>query len=606
MKKILSILLILSMLAALLTACQKPKPAAEETTADEGVDNPSELVLCENGKTEFRIVYNQMEAVKNPTVEAKINDLITNFQKYTGIKLKLVPTLQNTYNANAFEIFIGSTGYEETLAVSKDIRLTDYRIARSGNKIVIVGGNALSLSNAISHFTSKIVAAQGKETPERIVFGEAQELFHEGTYRHKQILVNGADLKDFTIVLSRDYSAAEYELANYLCYTIGQRYGYSLPIEYDHKEYAHEILIGKTARTTVTPATKTEYYVEITDKNVQIAAGCTSAYGYVDDLFTTFLINGKVESVKNDAYDEYVAKKDSMLVDEGELRIIFHNVLAYAHPDREGDYMAPTQRWHIQAALYADYQPDLLCLQEFNELPRDRTKNLKSQLTSMGYAEVPYQEINADHGDTPIFYNPEKVELLKYGTLAYKTPNNDNERYGGVAKMTTWGIFKDKTTGKCFVLFSAHLDHQDTADANARRALEAIEILELIENEICVGEYADLPVIIGGDINTSYNRENDKYGNTGALHNFEAAGFKDAQKTLDFADKINSYGGYPSYTESMGYIVAGNSTSGDSNASIDHCLYRGNVTFHTFDIMDHEYARKASDHLPLVVDITLP
>lgn len=605
MKKLLSALLMLSMLLSLLTACTTKAPAVEETTADEGAEELADLVLSENGKTEFRIIYNQMEAVKNPSVEAKINDLITNFQKYTGIKLSLVPTNKSTYDPNSFDILIGSTGYEESLALADDIRLNDYRVARIGNKIVIVGGNALSLSNAISKFTAKITA-QGKTSPERIVFGAEHEVIHEGTYRYRQIPVGETDLKEFTIVISRDCTAAEHETAYFLQYTVGVRYGYTLPVEYDSKEYPHEILIGKTARSTVTPATQTEYYVEITDKGLQIGAGSTTAYEYIDDLFTEFLVNGKVESVRKDARNNYEAKKDSLLTDEGELRIIFHNVLAYAHPDREGDYMGPTLRWHIQAGLYADYLPDLLCLQEFNELPRDRTKNLKNRLTAMGYAEVPYQEINAEHGDTPIFYNPEKVELLKFGTLAYTTPNNDNERYGGIAKMTTWGIFKDKTTGKCFVLFSAHLDHQDAADANERRALEAIEILELIDTKICVGEYAGLPVIIGGDINTSYNREINKYGNTGALHNFEAAGFRDAQKTLDFADKINSYGGYPSYDENKGYMDPGTSTSGDSNASIDHCLYRGNVTFHTFDILDHEYARKASDHLPLVVDITLP
>ena len=80
MKKLLSVLLILSMLAALLTACQKPKPAGEEATTEEAAQAPSDLVLFEQGQTSFRIVYNQMEAAKNPNVETKINDLVTNFQ----------------------------------------------------------------------------------------------------------------------------------------------------------------------------------------------------------------------------------------------------------------------------------------------------------------------------------------------------------------------------------------------------------------------------------------------------------------------------------------------------------------------------------------------
>ena len=603
MKKLLSLLLLSAMLLSVFAACNAKKQAPEESTEQEQVEN-TDLILFSEETTDFRIVYNQMEAVKNPSVEDKINTLIETFQEHTGIKLKSVTTNKNTYDANSYDILIGSTGYEESLSAAKELRLTDYSITRSGNKIVIVGGNIASLSNAIAYFTNKVITSQIKKTPECLVFGAEQEHFHKGTYRHEQILVNGVDLKEFTIVIPQKYLMADNDLAHYLQATIEMRYGYTLPIEYDHKEYAHEILIGKTARSTVLPATLTEHFVEITDKNIQIAAGCTSGYGYLDDLFNRFLINGKIESVKKDAYEDYVAQKDSILKREGELRIIFHNILAYAHPDREGDLMGPTQRWHLQANLYAEYQPDILCLQEFNNVPRDGTKNLKNQLIALGYKEVPFE--NPDHGDTPIFYKPDKVELLKYGSYDYKTPNNDNERYGGIAKMATWGIFQDKSTGKRFVLFSAHLDHQDIAEANARRALEALELIDLINNTICTGEYADLPVMLGGDINTSYNRENNKYGNTGALHNFEAAGFLDAQKTLEFAEKINSWGGYPSYDENSGYIVPGSASAGDPNDSIDHCLYKGNFTFHSFEVMNHEYAKKAADHLPLVLDITLP
>ena len=149
MKKILSVLLILSMLASLLTACKTSKPTSEEATTEETVQAPEDLVLFDRGKTSFRIVYNQMESVKNPSIESNLNELVETVQKYTGIKLKMVPASKNTYNADAYEILIGSTGYEESLSVAKELRLTDYKIARVGNKIVIAGGNIGSLASAI-------------------------------------------------------------------------------------------------------------------------------------------------------------------------------------------------------------------------------------------------------------------------------------------------------------------------------------------------------------------------------------------------------------------------------------------------------------------------
>ena len=45
---------------------------------------------------------------------------------------------------------------------------------------------------------------------------------------------------------------------------------------------------------------------------------------------------------------------------------------------------------------------DIVCLQEFNNLPRDRSDGLKKRMTALGWAEVHYDP-NLD-GDTPIFY----------------------------------------------------------------------------------------------------------------------------------------------------------------------------------------------------------
>ena len=257
----------------------------------------------------------------------------------------------------------------------------------------------------------------------------------------------------------------------------------------------------------------------------------------------------------------------------------------------------------MQLNLYLDYGADLICLQEFNQLPRDNPKGLKKLLDKAGYAEVPYD--TALDGDTPIFYRPEKFELLKYGTYVYNTPNNDNERYGGYSKMTIWAIFKDKTTGKVFGLASSHLDHQIAEDANARRASEALELIDLINNTICVGEYADIPMILGGDLNTSYNRENNLYGGTGALTNFEnVGGFIDVQTTLPGADQNSTWCDPPKYDSATDLMTPGGST-GEATASIDHCIYRGNATPVLFDILDDKYARMASDHLPFVVDFKL-
>ena len=133
MKKLLSVLLLLATLLSAFAACKNDKPAPEASTESEEVAVP-DLLLFSEGKTDFRIIYNEMEMAKNTNVETKLKDLESSFQEHTGIKLKKTASTKYTYDANAYEIYIGNTGTEETKAASKDLRLTDYRIVRNGNR----------------------------------------------------------------------------------------------------------------------------------------------------------------------------------------------------------------------------------------------------------------------------------------------------------------------------------------------------------------------------------------------------------------------------------------------------------------------------------------
>ena len=114
-------------------------------------------------------------------------------------------------------------------------------------------------------------------------------------------------------------------------------------------------------------------------------------------------------------------------------------------------------------------------------------------------------------------------------------------------------------------------------------------------------------MIVGGDINTSYAREVDKYikqNNTpvGALQNFEAAGYLDVQKTFADAEQAATCIGNASFDKEKNYFTSFSSTIGDAKSAIDHCLYKGAIAPTLFDIMNHNFARRTSDHMPLVVD----
>ena len=669
-KKILSALLICAMLLSIFVACKQNTATPEASTeapAEEVVEN-TDISIITGGKLNVRVIYSFMEVAKNDALDAKVNNLISTVQSKTGIKIKALNSSATEYDPNALDIYIGSTGYPESVAAAENLRLKDYSITRSGNKIVLVGGSPDTLATAVNVFTSKVLTPQFKEYSGEVVFTEANVTLYNAKYTADSVLVGDVELKNFTLVIPKEYKMAEHEIAYMLKDVIASKYGYDLPVEYDNKTYDHEILIGNTARTTIAQPNLTEYVVEVTDKNVQILAGCTTAYDYIDDLFSTqFLPQCKVNTVKTDAKADYEKNKDSILGTTSDLRVIFHNV--YGSTDDGEKYTNPTLRWNLSSNLYTEYEADVLCFQEFNNLPREGINSLKSRLQKLGYQEVPlsgytrsvtYIDGNQKNGiaswsitkggsslpNTPIFYNPETVELVKYGDYVFTssltkeeinalytlygdklgtrydsptTPDkaseqywgyelyNDNVRYSGLSKSTVWAIFKDKETGKLFAVASVHLDHQDTCYSNARREKQSQELLNVINNTILTGDYANIPVIFGGDVNTSYNRELNKYYKqnntpTGAIQNFEAAGYKDVQSTLAGADQSTTCVGNASFDKNKNYFTSFSTTVGSASASIDHCFYQGAITPTLFDVMNHSFARRTSDHMPLVVD----
>ena len=649
-KKLLAALLICATLLSMAVACQK-KPAAPESSTEASTEEMAEpriIDIIANGEQNVRIIYNFTEIANNEPLALKLNFLITTLKNKTGVDLQVLNSEDTPYDPEALDFYIGSTGYPESIEAAKDLRKMDYSFSILGNKIVLVGGNDSSLTVAVTLFMTKVINPQFKKYDGKITFSEAQNVFYHAKYSASSIMVGNKDLKDFTIVIPKNCLMAEQEIAYMLKDIITSKYGHELPVADDTNTYENEILIGNTARTTITTSSRTEYAVEVTDKNVQILAGATPTYDYIIELFNLqFFPQCKIESVKADAKEDYQRKKDSILETTGDVRIIFHNVYGGTNPS-ENIYTNPVLRWKLDISLYTDYQADILCFQEFNSLPRKNSTGLVPLLLQAGYVEVPatsgkvitqfknndknagiitgwtLDTSGATKANTPIFYNPQKLKLVKYGSVVYRSelPDslvagisnekersrekfNDNPRYNGVSKMAVWAIFQDKTTGKLFAIASTHLDHQDTMYANERRKLQSQELLNVINNEILVGEYADLPMIFGGDINTSYTRENSKYGNSGAMTNFEAAGFKNVQQTLAGADQRSSYGGYANFDENKGYFATLGTSTGTATDSIDHCVYKGNAEPTFFDIMDHKFARKTSDHLPVVVDFKI-
>lgn len=94
-----------------------------------------------------------------------------------------------------------------------------------------------------------------------------------------------------------------------------------------------------------------------------------------------------------------------------------------------------------------------------------------------------------------ILYNPKRFELLSGGTFALgEQPDKPGIRAWDAAcpRIATWGLFRDKNTGKEFIYYNTHLDH-----VGEQARINSIRQLVDHAKENATGK----PLVITGDFN---------------------------------------------------------------------------------------------------------
>lgn len=293
--------------------------------------------------------------------------------------------------------------------------------------------------------------------------------------------------------------------------------------------------------------------------------------------------------------------------DTGALRVMYYNVYGYGKLDSIPD------RYKQQVAMIVDATPDVLCTQEFDSRHRENEKEL---LLEEGYAEVPVQgrsgcvyrgkSINCE----AMFYRTDKLNLLESGGELYPeyVDVDGKSLYGnnGNTKSTTWAVFEQKSTGKIFLCVNTHFMWTDTQkltveEANTVRVDNAQRVLALIDR-VCASkeEYADIPVIFGGDLNCRPNSD---------PYNLLCDSLTLAATAAAEYEEYWYYGVYATYDEESGTYQAGEPKKPDPEAEviniIDHAFVK-NMTVNSYLAVTEQRALITSDHLPWVVDVTLP
>ncbi len=168
---------------------------------------------------------------------------------------------------------------------------------------------------------------------------------------------------------------------------------------------------------------------------------------------------------------------------------------------------------------------------------------------------------------TPIVYNTEKFRCVDSGSeklgeeIAFETSQNK--------RVVSWAVLEDISKGIRIVVFATHWSSgQPQTLINTQSA----NMATIIQNVLAKKDYARLPVIVGGDFNTTYDNE-----------------------------------AYQSLLSSNGLSDADESANGKSGMltwMIDHIATSGCNT-ETFVRYLTDYTEQASDHTPIYCDIKI-
>lgn len=180
-----------------------------------------------------------------------------------------------------------------------------------------------------------------------------------------------------------------------------------------------------------------------------------------------------------------------------------------------------------------------------------------------------------------ILYRPERFEMLATETFwLSETPTVPGSKSWDSAniRVCTWGHFRDRRSGKEFVLFNTHLDHRSKT---AR--LEGVKLILAKMDEVAKG----LPVILLGDFNTAPTRP-PILAIREKLHNSKAV------STIAHLGPIGTYTGFTYDRDNP------------PKKEIDYIFVSKDIRVHshcTIDDMDGDLC--ASDHFPVLCEVSL-
>ena len=598
MKKILALLLALLMVTIGLASCKKKEdPESTDTTtggAEESEDVSKRYYIVSGGESDFVLVYPKKAGDSVVQGALEIKGLL---KMKTGVDMKVVDDESVAADSGAKEILIGETNRPESDVKAELAGYNDYIVKLTRNKLVIAGGCDEATVSAGSYFRKMVIEKiSSKELQAGNAYVQNDLLFnYHYPYSMENMTLLGTPVKDYKIVVGADCSFVEYRTALRFMYSIMKMTGRAMDIvEDDTEASAHEIRIGKTSRTTAVAA-REEYVINVNEGSLEFISGSLFGYEALYDYIWSSMLAPLRETVDNGEF-----RRTNFTVElangtlnafernEEDFRIMFHNIWGY--DSAQNAISTNAQRNQMLTALYAEYNPDILCLQEVNPVMRDASAYpIAAGLEKIGYAVADVGKIGTYDTVNPILYRTDKLRLVScgYDVIDGFTDGNVN----------TWAVFEtldgEGKVGVVNVHYTKAGDDKDFALRNSQAA-------KTIERATAMATEYECSVMVGGDMNCNVSAS--------PFKNLLNAGFSDVQDIAVSSENYNTNFGYPTYNSYLDLYEKASVTLSvqyDEKA-IDHVLLKGNaILCKTFDIVTDNFALCASDHAPLLVDFSL-
>ena len=590
-----SFLLALIMCALVVVGCKKDNELPDQSNevsdvVSETSKQPLDVIIAENGKTEFTI-YIDDQYYSDKDFKQMVTDIRNLIKSKTSANIEIFGgTSVKAENKDKPAILVGNTGFAESKSRETVSRAHDFYVDCVGNKIVLYGETIEGCKNAMAYFYSILADQSASDmtlhfTEEHIVTSNSTD-----AYSIESIICAGSELKEYRIVVPKSMDVNEKYFAYNLRYHLYSKYGYTVNIVKDGSApQDKEILIGKTSRQTVSVDEKC-FSISVSQGKMLFYATDMQGYNAMLDHVLNNMLSGNQRKYSFENGFNYSAHASESLNDgtkfitqsNGDARVMFWNVLGlYAESG------SPQVRQPLQKEVVSAYAPSVLALQEMSS---PYHSGFTPMLRELGYTKV---ETDTKNTAVILFYKASETELLKSGYRAFSKGPLSGSGYGAA-----WGVFKD-TEGNTFAVISTHFfwsGDKPVNDVKATREANAVEISEVVTD--ILAEYPDIPVLVGGDLNSRISSEP-------APHNIlKEIGLRYAWDIAEEKNDIETHPGAGIYdTQKETYTSWQQKYDGYSDA-IDHVYVTSQAKIDTFCVLDTLYCKWASDHRPILVEFS--